>query len=67
MNSFPAKTDFFSCLGKKFPNEIDDKLKVNRRIYKILQFLGISILDKTHVRETLTNCDYQIVKETDYK
>ena len=43
------------------------KLKVNRPIYEILQILSFSLLDKTPVREILTNCDYKNVKELNYK
>ena len=39
------------------------KLKVDRPIYEILQILSISLLDKTPVREILTNCDYKNVKK----
>lgn len=43
------------------------KLKVNRPIYEILQILSFSLLDKTPVREILTDCDYKNVKELNYK
>jgi hypothetical protein len=46
---------------------IGNKLKVNRPIYEILQILSISLLDKTPIREILTNCDYKNVKEPNYK
>ena len=39
------------------------KLKVDRSIYEILQILSISLLDKTPIKEILTKCDYQNVKE----
>lgn len=42
---------------------IGNKLKVERTIYEILQILSISLLDKTPVREILTNYDYKNVKE----
>ena len=42
---------------------IGNKLKVERSIYEILQILSISLLDKTPVREILTNYDYKNVKE----
>jgi len=42
---------------------IGNKLKVDRPIYEILQILSISLLDKTPVREILTKCDYNNVKE----
>lgn len=38
-------------------------LKIQRSIYEILQILGISLLDKTPVKELLTNTDYKNVKE----
>ncbi|HPR53466.1 MAG TPA: IS4 family transposase [Deltaproteobacteria bacterium] len=40
-----------------------NKLKVDRRIYEILQILSISLLDKTPIREILTKYDYKDVKE----
>jgi hypothetical protein len=43
------------------------KLKVNRIIYEILQILSISLLDKTPIREILTKCDYNNVKEPENK
>lgn len=43
------------------------ELKVERPIYEILQILSISLLDKTPIREILTNCDCKNVKELDYK
>ena len=43
------------------------KLKVNRSIYEILQILNFSLLDKTPMKEILTNCDYKNVKELNYK
>ena len=42
------------------------KLKVNRLIYEILQILSFSLLDKTPVREILTDCNYKNVKELNY-
>lgn len=42
---------------------IGSTLKVDRRIYEILQILSISLLDKTPVREILTKCNYKNVKE----
>lgn len=39
------------------------KLKIERLTYEILQVLGISLLDKTPVRELLTNMNYNDVKE----
>ncbi|HET9571038.1 MAG TPA: IS4 family transposase [Bacteroidales bacterium] len=46
---------------------IGNKLKVDRKIYEILQILSISLLDKTPINEILTKCDYKDVKELDYK
>ena len=43
------------------------KLKVDRPIYEILQIFSISLLDKTPVKEILTDCDYKNVKELIYK
>jgi hypothetical protein len=42
---------------------VGNKLKVDRRIYEILQILSISLLDKTPIKEILTKCDYKDVKE----
>ncbi len=38
-------------------------LKIDRSTYEILQIVGISLLDKTPVKELLTNTDYKNVKE----
>lgn len=46
---------------------IGNKLKVERSIHEILQILSISLLDKTPVREVLTNNDYKNVKEQKIK
>jgi hypothetical protein len=42
------------------------KLKVGRLIYEILQILSISLLDKAPVKEILTRCDYNNVKELNF-
>jgi len=42
-------------------------LKIDRSTYEILQVLGISLLDKTPVKELFTNIDYKDVKELNYK
>jgi hypothetical protein len=42
-------------------------LKIQRSTYEILQVLGISLLDKTPVKELFTNTDYNNFKEHDYK
>jgi hypothetical protein len=42
---------------------VGNKLKVNRTIYEILQILSISLLDKAPIKEILTRCDYNNVKE----
>ena len=42
---------------------VGNKLKVERSTCEILQVLGISLLDKTPVRELLTNMNYNDVKE----
>ena len=41
-------------------------LKIDRSTYEILQVLGISLLDKTPVRELFTNIDNKDVKELNY-
>lgn len=46
---------------------VGKELKVDRTTYEILQILGISLLDKTPVKELLTNTDYKNVKELEYK
>ena len=43
---------------------VGTKLKIERSTYEILQVLGISLLDKTPVRELLTNMNYNDVKES---
>lgn len=40
-------------------------LKTDLSIYEILQIIGISLLDKTPIKELLTNTDYKNVKEQD--
>jgi hypothetical protein len=42
---------------------VGNKLKVDRKIYEILQILSISLLDKTSIKEILMKCDYKDVKE----
>ncbi len=42
---------------------IGTRLKIERPTYEILQILGISLLDKTPVKELLTNKNYKDVKE----
>jgi len=42
---------------------ISNKLKVDLSTYEILQILSISLLDKTPLKELLTNQDYKDVKE----
>lgn len=42
---------------------VGTKLKIERSTYEILQVLGISLLDKTPVRELFTNMNYNDVKE----
>ena len=46
---------------------VGKELRIDRPIYEILQILGISLLDKTPVKELLTNIDYKNVKELEYK
>jgi hypothetical protein len=43
-----------------------NELKIKRSTYEILQILGISLLDKTPVKELFTNIDYNNVKEPNY-
>lgn len=45
---------------------IGNKLRVDRSTYEILQILSISLLDKTPLKELLTNQDYKDVKELNY-
>jgi hypothetical protein len=42
---------------------VGNQLKIDRSTYEILQVLGISLLDKTPVKELLTNMNYKDVKE----
>ncbi|MFZ0472012.1 MAG: IS4 family transposase [Bacteroidales bacterium] len=44
---------------------VSHKLKIDRSSYEILQILNISLLDKTPIKELLTNQDYKDVKELD--
>jgi hypothetical protein len=46
---------------------VGKELKIDRSTYEILQILGISLLDKTPVKELLGNNDYKNVKELNYK
>jgi hypothetical protein len=46
---------------------VGSDLEIDRSTYEILQVLGISLLDKTPVKELLTKIDYNNVKELDYK
>ncbi len=46
---------------------VGKELKIDRSTYEILQILGISLLDKTPVKELLANNDYKNVKELDSK
>jgi hypothetical protein len=41
-------------------------MKISRSTYKILQVLGVSLLDKTPLKELFTNENYEDVKEQDY-
>jgi hypothetical protein len=45
---------------------VGNDLKIDRSTYEILQILGISLLDKTPVKELFTNIDYKDVKEPFY-
>ena len=44
-----------------------NKLKVDLSIYEILQILSISLLGITPIKEILTMCDYNNVKELQNK
>jgi hypothetical protein len=46
---------------------VKTKLEIERSTYEILQVLGISLLDKTPVKELLANMDYNNAKEPYYK
>ncbi|RPH34457.1 MAG: IS4 family transposase [Bacteroidales bacterium] len=45
---------------------VGNDLRIGRSTYEILQVLGISLLDKTPVKELFTNIDYNDVKELNY-
>lgn len=45
---------------------VAEKMKLERSTYEILQILGISLLDKTPIKELFTNIDYNNVKELVY-
>lgn len=45
---------------------VGNDLKIGRSTYEILQVLGISLLDKTPIKELFTNIDYTDVKELNY-
>ena len=42
-------------------------LRIDRSTYEILQVLGISLLDKTPVKELFTNIEYKDIKELNFK
>lgn len=46
---------------------IGHDLKIDRSTYEILQISGISLLDKTTVKELLTNTYYKNFKEHEYR
>ena len=46
---------------------VGHELKIDRSTYEILQVTGISLLDKTPVKELFANIDYNNVKELNYK
>lgn len=46
---------------------VGKELKIDRSTYEILQIIGISLLDKTPVRELLTNNDYKNVNKQNSK
>ena len=41
-------------------------LRIDRSTYEILQVLGISLLDKTPVKELFTNIEYKDIKELNF-
>jgi len=45
---------------------VASELKIKRSTYEILQVIGISLLDKTPVKQLFTNIDYKDVKERNY-
>lgn len=45
---------------------VASELKIERSTYEILQVTGISLLDKTPVKQLFTNIDYKDVKERNY-
>ncbi len=45
---------------------IGKQLKIERSTYEILQVIGISLFDKTPIKELLMNVNYQDVKEPVY-
>lgn len=45
---------------------VASELKIERSTYEILQVIGISLLDKTPVKQLFTNIDYKDVKERNY-
>ena len=45
---------------------VGNDLNIVRSTYEILQVLGISLLDKTPIKELFTNIDYNDVKELNY-
>ncbi len=45
---------------------VGHELKIQRSTYEILQVLGISLLDKTPVKELFTKTDYNNFKELEY-
>jgi len=45
---------------------VGNELQIDRSTYEVLQVLGISLLDKTPVKELFTNSDYNDVKELFY-
>jgi len=45
---------------------VASELKIKRSTYEILQVIGISLLDKTPIKQLFTNIDYKDVKERNY-
>jgi len=59
-----GKAPYFSEQGRKY---LVGSIKYVYEAYEILQILSISLLDKTYIKEILTKCDYNNVKEFEKK
>jgi len=63
--AFAQIIEFF--VGICFVKIAGTMLKIDRSTYEILQIPSISLLDKTPVKEPLTNTDYNNVNELNCK